>query len=395
MTFAQDLSAPLSIVTQLRERGFQALFAGGWVRDYLLGKRGVDVDIATDATPQEIAEIFEKTVPVGANFGVMIVVVEGTPYEVATFRRDGNYVDGRHPVTVEFSEACEDAQRRDFTINGMFYDPIENKVIDYVHGQEDLSKKILRAIGNPEARFREDHLRMLRAVRFATRLGFALDPATAAAIQKHADLIAEGVSAERIAQELGKIAQDGNFLDAMQLMSRLGLLQVLFPDAASIPEQMDSDLPLILQLCSLFRDRPGPTWIGLAERLKLSGEERRMAETLTQAHEILSDPEMDAVRWAHFLARPWAEECLEALFCWGGGYPHDQRAVEELIEDLADAVNRIILRQPVVNAGHLLAKGIPPGPELGHWLKEAERVAIEQRLESADDVLEQLPRFRS
>ena len=202
MTFAQDLSAPLSIVKQLRERGFQALFAGGWVRDYLLGKRGMDVDIATDATPQEIAEIFEKTVPVGANFGVMIVVVEGTPYEVATFRRDGNYVDGRHPVTVEFSEACEDAQRRDFTINGMFYDPIENKVIDYVHGQEDLSKKILKAIGNPEARFREDHLRMLRAVRFATRLGFALDPATAAAIQK---------ALKELLKNLGKLLKTETF----------------------------------------------------------------------------------------------------------------------------------------------------------------------------------------
>jgi poly(A) polymerase len=332
-------------------------------------------------------------VPVGASFGVMIVVVEGTPYEVATFRRDGVYLDGRHPTQVSFSEAHEDAQRRDFTVNGMFYDPIAHSVIDYVQGKEDLSKKILRAIGDPEARFREDHLRMLRAVRFATRLGFTLDPATAHAIEKNSYLISEGVSAERIAQELGKIARDGNFLEAAQLMTHLGLLQVLFPDSAPLPSRMDSDLPLILQLCSLYRDRPGPMWIQLAERLKLSGEEKRMAETLSQAHDMLSDPEVDLVRWAHFLARPWSEDCLDALFCWSGPYPHSAAEIQTLIADLTDAVERIILRQPVVSAGHLLARGIAAGPELGHWLREAERVAIEQQLESPEEVLAQLPRF--
>jgi poly(A) polymerase len=391
----QDLSGPLSIVHTLRQHGYEAYFAGGWVRDYLLGRSGSDVDIATNATPDEIALLFEKTVPVGASFGVMIVVVEGTPYEVATFRQDGGYQDGRRPDSVSFCSHREDALRRDFTINGMFFDPITRQVIDHVGGQEDLRNHVLRAIGDPSQRFREDHLRMLRAVRFATRLGFPLEERTEQAIRELGPLIQEGVSVERIAQELAKMAQTGDLLAALRLMRELGLLDLLFPHHQTLPAHLESDLPLILQLCSLYRSQPGEAWPALAERLKLSGEEKRMAQTLVQAHELLSQPDLNRVTWAHYLARPWAEECLEALFCWGGPFPHGQKEVLELIEELEEHTHRVVMRQPLVTAADLLALGIPAGPQMGHWMKEAERIAIEQDLDCKEEVLRQLPRFNS
>lgn len=387
----QDLSAPLLIVQRLREHGFEAYFAGGWVRDYLLRRSGSDVDIATDAHPEQIASLFEKTVPVGASFGVMIVVVDGTPYEVATFRRDGDYLDGRRPEAVEFCGRKEDASRRDFTINGMFYDPILHQVIDDVEGKRDLQDRILRAIGNPALRFQEDRLRILRAIRFATRFGLKIEDQTREAIKTYASQLREGVSAERIAQELSKMAQAGELLSSLHLMKELGLLQWIFPNCDPLPDHLDPDLPLILQLCSLYRSTPGLAWPALAERLKLSGEEKRMAETLIQAHQQLSAPEIDRVGWTHFLAKPWAEECLEALFCWGGPYTHSLDEIQELQEDLDDHVHRASVRQPIVSAAHLLAHGVPPGPQLGHLLKEAERLAIEQDLESPEEILAQLP----
>lgn len=387
----QDLSTPLSIVQRLREHGFEAYFAGGWVRDYLLGRSGSDVDIATDARPEQIASLFEKTVPVGASFGVMIVVVDGTPYEVATFRRDGDYLDGRRPEAVEFCGRKEDASRRDFTINGMFYDPILHQIIDDVAGQKDLQDRILRAIGNPSLRFQEDRLRILRAIRFATRFGLEIEEQTREAIKSHASQLREGVSAERIAQELSKMAQAGELLSSLHLMKELGLLQWLFPNCDPLPDHLDPDLPLILQLCSLYRSTPGIAWPSLADRLKLSGEEKRMAETLILAHERLSAAEIDRVAWTQFLAKPWAEECLEALFCWGGPYHHPLEQIRALQEDLDDHVHRASIRQPIVSAAHLLALGVPPGPQLGYLLKEAERLAIEQDLESPEEILMQLP----
>jgi poly(A) polymerase len=387
----QDLSEPLFIVQRLREHGFEAYFAGGWVRDYLLGRSGSDVDIATDAHPDQIATLFEKTVPVGASFGVMIVVINGTPYEVATFRRDGDYLDGRRPEAVEFCGRKEDASRRDFTINGMFFDPIHHQVIDDVEGQKDLQERILRAIGNPSLRFQEDRLRILRAIRFVTRFGLRIEDQTREAIKTHASHLREGVSAERIAQELSKMAQAGELLSSLHLMKELGLLQWLFPNCDPLPDHLDPDLPLILQLCSLYRSTPGLAWPTLAERLKLSGEEKRMAETLIQAYELLKAPHIDRVAWTHFLAKPWAEECLEALFCWGDPFPYSLAAIQALQEELVDHIHRASIRQPIVSAAHLLARGVPPGPQLGHLLKEAERVAIEQDLESPEEILAQLP----
>ncbi len=220
----------LAVVKKLQAEGFIALFAGGCVRDHLLGRKPKDYDVATDAFPEEVEALFPKTIPIGKAFGVIAVVDGKEIVEVATFREEAGTLDGRHPETILFSAAKEDALRRDFTINGMFFDPIKEQLIDYVHGRRDLEKKLVKAIGAPAERFQEDHLRMLRAVRFAHNLGFALDPTTEAAIQSMAALIAN-ISAERIEQELTRILTESPRPgDALRHLYELGLLEPILPE---------------------------------------------------------------------------------------------------------------------------------------------------------------------
>jgi len=218
-----------AIVQTLRDHGFAAYLAGGCVRDKLLGLEPKDFDVATSARATEVQALFPHTVPVGAQFGVVLVVHEGHPFEVATFRADGVYLDGRHPVNVRFSDAREDALRRDFTINGMFYDPIAEHVIDYVGGRQDLADRIIRAIGDPHARFTEDRLRMLRAVRLAARLGFTIAPETFAAVQELAPTIVD-IAWERIGDEVVKILTEGEAQRAFTLLSESGLLRAILPE---------------------------------------------------------------------------------------------------------------------------------------------------------------------
>ncbi|MCL6504373.1 MAG: PAS domain-containing protein [Pirellulales bacterium] len=224
----------LDIVRRLRAAGFQALWAGGCVRDELLGRHPKDYDVATDARPEQIRQLFRRTVDVGAAFGVVVVVGprHAGQIEVATFRRDSPYSDGRHPDHVTYSSAEEDARRRDFTINGLFYDPVEGRVIDYVGGQEDLHRRIVRAIGDPHERFLEDRLRMLRAVRFAACLDFALDTATRDAIIELAPRIVD-VSAERISQEMRLILTSAQRVRACQELYAVSLLRAILPEAAA------------------------------------------------------------------------------------------------------------------------------------------------------------------
>ena len=223
----------LGVLSELRKHGYQAYWAGGCVRDHLLARPPKDYDVATNATPPQIGEVFRqrRTLEIGAAFGVMVVIGprKAGNVEVTTFRRDAEYADGRHPDSVTFSSPEEDAQRRDFTINGLFYDPLEDRVIDYVGGVDDLGRRVVRAIGDPLARFREDKLRMLRAVRMAATLSFALDPATLSAIQKMAAEVTV-VSAERIAQELRLTLVLPDRAAAVQLLRTSGLLAAIFPE---------------------------------------------------------------------------------------------------------------------------------------------------------------------
>lgn len=224
----------IQVVRRLRDAGFVAYWAGGCVRDELLGLPPADYDVATSARPEQVRIVFRHTVEVGLSFGVVEVLgPKPLKIQVATFRSDGVYSDGRRPDSVEFGSAEKDAQRRDFTINGMFFDPLENRLIDYVGGQADLKSKTLRAIGDAGHRIAEDKLRMLRAVRMATRFELALDPATAAAIRAMASEITV-VSAERIADELRKLLVHPRRADGLRLMDDLNLIKPILPELLEV-----------------------------------------------------------------------------------------------------------------------------------------------------------------
>ena len=238
MPRSADKSTALWVLKRLRRSGHTALLAGGCVRDMLLGLRPTDYDIATDATPPQVRRLFSHVLLVGARFGVAVVVHRGRHVEVATFRSDVSYSDGRRPDAVTFSTPRDDALRRDFTINGMFHDPIADEVIDYVGGRKDLKSGIIRAIGRPGDRFAEDYLRLIRAVRFAARFGFSIDPATASAVRKHATKIAS-VSGERICDELSKMLSRPSAGKGLELCHSLGLARAMLPELFARPARWD------------------------------------------------------------------------------------------------------------------------------------------------------------
>ena len=219
----------IQIVETLKANGFQAVFAGGFVRDMLLSVSSGDIDIATDALPEQVESLFEKTVAVGKSFGVIVVIVDGIEFEVCTFRNDGKYSDNRHPESVEFSSIEEDAKRRDFTINGLFYDPIDGKLLDFVDGEKDLKAGIIRFIGDAEARISEDKLRILRGVRFALRFGFDLEESTYAAIKRNAKNILL-VSKERIRDEIIKMVKLDKPEKMFELLFDTGLIHYVLPE---------------------------------------------------------------------------------------------------------------------------------------------------------------------
>ncbi len=219
------------IVRTLREHGFKSYYAGGCVRDMMMGMEPTDYDIVTNALPDDVIRLFDTVVPVGKEFGVVVVVIDKQPFEVATFRKEGEYLDGRRPSSVVFTDEEEDARRRDFTINGIFYDPVQERYIDYVDGESDIHRGIIRSIGNPEKRLREDKLRLIRGVRFAARFRFAIEMETEKAIVELAPRVAD-VSAERIRDELVKILTGPHPDEGIRLMHRLGLLEIVLPEAS-------------------------------------------------------------------------------------------------------------------------------------------------------------------
>lgn len=224
--------AALHIVRTLRAHGHQAYVVGGCVRDQLLGAPPKDWDVATSARPEQVEALFERTIGVGRAFGVMLVLLDGQEFEVATFRGESTYSDGRHPDNVHFTDAEDDARRRDFTINALFYDPVEQCVLDFVAGIADLDARVLRTVGCPEDRFAEDHLRLLRAVRFAARTGFRLEAETRLAVQRMAPKAAS-VSVERQADELTRMLTEGTAHPAFSLLDETGLLGHVLPEVAA------------------------------------------------------------------------------------------------------------------------------------------------------------------
>src|SRR5271155_4015608 len=232
MTTGSPKTIAQEIVARLQQAGFAAFWVGGCVRDFLIGREPQDFDIATDAKPEQVEKLFKRTVAVGRKFGVMVVVEGGHQFQVATFRAEADYKDGRRPEKVVFANAEADALRRDFTVNGLFYDPLTEKIHDWVGGEKDLRAKIIRTIGAPEERFAEDHLRLLRAVRFAAQLNFEIEPRTFAAVQSLAPKI-KLISAERIRDELLKLFRPPHAARGLVLLRDSGLLEPVLPELAA------------------------------------------------------------------------------------------------------------------------------------------------------------------
>jgi len=389
------------IVDKLVFHGHTAYFAGGWVRDYLMGHTSDDIDIATDASPEKIIELFPKTVPVGAAFGVVVVLWGGHQFEVATFRKDAGYEDGRRPTAFHPSSAEEDAKRRDFTINGMFYDPENDRVLDYVGGREDLKKGIIRTIGDPFERFFEDRLRMIRAIRFAYRFNFHLDPETARGIAENADSLFPAVSIERVWQEFQKMAAYPSFPHALVEMHRLGLLGTIFPQIKDVHlddikkrveplRLMPGETPAIALLLQLFPDISAEGIEDLCRFLKTSNRDMRFAEFLHRMKHLESP---DTHAWSHIYAHPDSKLCVKIL----SALEPDEKARTQFLYEhahrrsgLAPHIRRIIDKTPVITSQDLKEEGIKPGKWMGELLREAERIAILNEYHDKREVLAKL-----
>jgi poly(A) polymerase len=438
----------LGVVRRLRQAGHEALWAGGCVRDELLGLTPKDYDVATSARPEQVRRLFRRTVAVGMSFGVVEVLGPRTDQgplhvQVATFRSDLGYSDGRRPDSVVYSSAREDALRRDFTINGMFFDPVEGKIIDYVGGQDDLRAGILRAIGDPRQRFAEDKLRLLRAVRFATRFGLTLDPATRAAVAEMAPQI-EVVSAERIAAELRQILVDPHRAEGMRLLMDLGLAQVILPelvpmvglpqgtprpDGPSLPPlgspgpdgcpgDLWSHVLRVLELLSpapsfplafaaLLHDVGKPRTVGrtpdrytfhghehvgrrMAEaiclRLKLANEERERVEWLVEKHQALADArQMRPSKLKALLAHPGIGELLELhradARASGRDLDHVLYCEDLLRQWSAEDLNPA----PLITGDDLIARGLKPGPLFGKLLAAVREAQLDGTIRTREE----------
>ena len=379
MAQAATRSTALWVVRRLRRSGHQALFAGGCVRDMLLGSRCTDYDVATDATPRQVRRLFPRVLLIGAKFGVAMVIHRGRQVEVATFRSDLSYSDGRRPDGVRFASPREDALRRDFTVNGMFYDPEADEVIDYVGGREDLAARVVRTIGRADERFAEDYLRMLRAARFAVRLGFRIAPATAAAVRKRAGRIV-AISGERVFDELSKMLSRPSAARAMRQMRDLKLARHVLPElfepkrlwpgalrrVAAVAKRKD----LTLTLAALFADLD-PKQIGpMIRRWGASNELRDALRWLTchvDDWRMAEDmPLADFRRLAghgqfHRLRTLWRVREKRA----GGG-----RCARRVARRLKEIPAGQALPEPFVTGLDLLEMHLPEGPLLGRVLRE-------------------------
>ena len=407
--------AAQGIAAVLRDAGHQVVFAGGVVRDRLLGRSGGDVDIATSASTDEVVALFERTIPVGESFGVVKVVRSGVAYDVATFRTDVGVADGRHPERVEKATLEEDVQRRDFTINGLVEDPFSGEVVDLVGGLPDIEARLIRAIGDPAERFREDSLRLLRGVRFASVLGFELEPATAQAMREGADGLAR-ISGERIREELFKMLVPGTRRRALELLDETGLLSRVLPEVSAMhgveqppefhpegdvwihtllaveglgPDPVSPELALGTLLHDVgkpptFRvgeDRirfDGHVELGaemaeaICERLRASRATTRRIVALVKDHlQFMNVPKMRPATLRRFMAQDHFEE-LMLLYRADCGACHGMLtalpAIEAMREQLAEDA---LVPPPLVEGRDVLELGVPPGPRVGLLLRQA------------------------
>lgn len=380
------------IVRRLRGVGHVALWAGGCVRDHLLGRTPKDYDVATDATPEEVCALFgpRRTLLIGAAFGVAAVrgPRDAGQVEVTTFRTDGTYSDGRHPDAVQYSSAREDALRRDFTVNGMFFDPVAQTVMDYVGGQEDLARGLIRAIGSPEQRFAEDKLRMLRAIRFAASLEFAVEPGTHAAIRRMAAAITV-VSPERIAMEMRRILTERGRVRGVELLHATGLGIVVFPEIFPNGEEpqriaesnraVHEALPspsFPLAMAALLAGLIEPDQVAaIGQRWRLATREtERIAWLLQHPDGLLRAPSRKWSALQPLLVHEGAAELLalaEARARAGLADPADAAYCRQRMASLASEMDP----SPLLTGDDLMAHGLKSGPafrQLLHRVREAQ-----------------------
>ena len=395
-----------------------------------------DYDVATSAAPEIVQKLFPRTVAVGAHFGVIIVLENSFQFEVATFRSDDAYIDGRHPSAVHFSSPEEDAKRRDFTINGMFYDPVAEQVIDLVGGQADIAAKLVRAIGEPAKRFVEDRLRMLRAVRFATVLDYEIDEKTWDALVANAASINQ-ISAERIREELVRVFLSANRVRGWDLLDSSGLMRAILPELEAMkgvlqPEQFHPEgdvfvhtrlmlqllpeqvsVPLVLAV--LFHDVAKPVTarvdktgrirfndhdrVGaqmtevIMRRLRFSGAEIEATVEMVCQHMVFKDaPNMRVAKLKRFMARPTFEEELELhrVDCESSHRMLDN--YEFLLRKREEFANEPIIPPPLVRGDDLIALGLKPGPKFGEILEAVETRQLEGTLRTRDEALDWVKR---
>ncbi len=414
----------------LHAAGHQALLVGGCVRDLLLGLEPEDFDIATDAAPERVRQLFPHSEAVGAHFGVIIVKEPHAHVEVATFRSDHAYHDGRHPEAVHFeTDPRADVRRRDFTVNALLLDPQTGEIADYVGGRHDLDAKLIRTVGDPEERFREDHLRMLRAIRFAARLGFTIDTGTFAAIGKLAPLI-HGVSAERIRDEVARILTEGGARRGFEMLDASGLLQEILPEVSAMkgvaqPPQFHPEgdvwIHTLMMLEGLRNPSPAlamgvllhdvgkpPTFriaerirfdghptvgadmtVKIMRRLRFSNDDTDQAESLVRDHlRFMQVQEMKNSTLKRFLRQKRFDEHLELhrLDCLSS---HGKMGNHEFVTQKLEEFSREELRpEPLLTGADLIAAGYTPGPEFRHILNAVESAQLELVIHDSQQALE-------
>ena len=423
----------LKIVKCLQGAGHEAYFVGGCVRDALLGLASKDIDITTSAKPNEITALFKRTIPVGEAFGVITVVLDDTPFEVATFRAESDYTNGRHPNIVRFANAKEDAIRRDFTINALFYNPVTEEIIDFSTGLADLSKKRLRTIGSADERFNEDYLRMLRAIRFSAKLNFTPDAALIVAIKKHAFQISK-ISNERIFSELSGILSSGRVDVAFELMHETGLLTHILPEVEALkgcpqnpiyhPEgdvwnhtmkavkQLEKNCTSSLAWATLLHDigkpkslafKPNgqPTSHGhelsgtkiseqILTRLRAPNRLLKVVDSHIRSHMKFHCVQMmKESTLRKFVAEPAFEEKLslhkiDSLA--GAGRLENYQFTADYLAPL-QAEGSLALPKPLITGQELKALGLKPGKDFGRILKTVQALQLDGKIKSPEEAI--------
>ena len=430
----------IEIIKKLREKGYQALWAGGCVRDILLGVEPKDYDIVTSATPDQVEQLLPKTIPIGKQFGVILAESDGNHFEIATFRQEGDYLDGRRPSSVTFASEVEDASRRDFTINGLFYDPIADQILDFIEGQKDIEAKLVRFIGDPTSRIQEDNLRIIRAVRFKTTLDFQYHPETYQAIKQNADLI-KNVSAERIQAELNKMLQSPRRVEALNDLEDLGLLEILLPEVQAMKgvaqpveyhggrdvyehtmaclQSLPEDAPLTLVWATLLHDSGKPATFKLAEdRIRFDGHDQASGEIainilnrlnfsrrdiekvswLCEHHmsvfNVLTMPLAAKTRW---YLKPYFLELLDLHHADASGIePIDLSVYKKILQDYRAITDALPDKLPKLITGLEIMEltGLPASPKIKQIVDQIEDLQYEGKITTREQAIEWVQNFK-